>query len=82
LQYAQLISEKHRLSIRKRVAFRRAIKERLSSKKSRNKRYKIKISGRLGGAEIARSEKYKFGKIPLQTLRANIDYGFSEALTT
>ncbi len=43
---------------------------------------KVRCAGRLGGAEIARSEKFKYGKIPLQTFRANIDYGFAEALTT
>jgi len=80
---AQLIAENIAFQLEKRVAFRRAIKRAIQQAKNVGiKGIKIKVAGRLGGVEIARREKYKFGKIPLQTLRANIDYGFAEALTT
>jgi len=80
---AQLISENIAFQLEKRVAFRRAIKRAIEqSRLAGIKGIKVSCSGRLGGAEIARRENYKVGKIPLQTLRADIDYGFSEALTT
>lgn len=80
---AQLIAENIAFQLEKRVAFRRAIKRAIEQAKNAGaKGIKICVSGRLGGAEIARREKYKDGKIPLQTLRAIIDYGFAEALTT
>jgi small subunit ribosomal protein S3 len=80
---AQLIAENISFQLEKRVAFRRAIKRAIQQATNAGiKGIKVVISGRLGGAEIARREKYKVGKIPLQTLRANIDYGFAEALTT
>ena len=69
--------------LEKRVAFRRAMKRAMEQARAAGaKGIKIRCSGRLGGAEMARTEKYYEGKIPLQTLRADIDYGFSEALTT
>lgn len=80
---AQLVAENVAFQLEKRVAFRRAMKKAVSlSRSSGAGGIKIMCSGRLGGAEIARTEKYKEGKIPLHTLRANIDYGFAEALTT
>ena len=72
---AQLVAENIAQQLEKRVSFRRAMK-------SGAKGIKIKVSGRLGGADIARTEGYHEGSIPLQTLRANIDYGFAEAKTT
>ena len=69
--------------LEKRVSFRRAMKQSIGrSMKAGAKGIKMKLGGRLGGAEIARSESYHEGSIPLQTLRANIDYGFAEAHTT
>ena len=80
---AQLIAENVAFQLEKRVAFRRAMKKAVSQALSGGAGgIKIICSGRLGGAEIARSEKYKAGKIPLHTLRADIDYGFAEAFTT
>ena len=80
---AQLIAENIALQLEKRIAFRRALKKSVQTAKNDGcEGIKIKISGRLGGAEIARKESYKFGKVPLQTLRADIDYGFTEAHTT
>ncbi|MCK4993613.1 MAG: 30S ribosomal protein S3 [Candidatus Omnitrophica bacterium] len=80
---AQLVAENVAFQLEKRVAFRRAMKKAISlSRNSGAGGIKIMCSGRLGGAEIARTEKYKDGKVPLHTLRANIDYGFAEALTT
>jgi len=79
---AQLIAENIAFQLEKRVAFRRAMKRAMQQAKNAGiKGMKASVAGRLGGAEIARSEKYKYGKIPLQTLRADIDYGFAEALT-
>ncbi|MDD5618410.1 MAG: 30S ribosomal protein S3 [Candidatus Omnitrophica bacterium] len=79
----QLIAENISFQLEKRVAFRRAIKRAIEQARLAGiKGIKVSCSGRLGGAEIARRENYKFGKIPLQTLRADIDYGFAEALTT
>ncbi len=80
---AQLVAENVAFQLEKRVAFRRAMKKAISLSRSAGAGgIKIMCSGRLGGAEIARTEKYKEGKVPLHTLRANIDYGFAEALTT
>jgi small subunit ribosomal protein S3 len=80
---AQLISENVALQLEKRVAYRRAIKRVVEQAMSSGAQgIRIVCSGRLGGAEMSRKETYKQGKIPLQTLRADIDYGFAEALTT
>lgn len=80
---AQLVAENVALQLIRRVAFRRAIKRSVSTAlKMGALGIKISCAGRLGGAEIARSEWYREGKVPLHTLRAYIDYGFAEALTT
>lgn len=80
---AQLVAESIAAQLEKRVAFRRAMKQSIGrAMKAGVKGIKIKVSGRLNGAEIARSESYHEGTIPLQTLRADIDYGFAEADTT
>ena len=80
---AQLVAEKIALAIERRVAFRRAMKQSIQkAMKLGAKGVKTACSGRLGGAEIARTEQYHEGTIPLQTLRADIDYGFAEADTT
>ncbi len=80
---AQLVSENVALQLEKRVAFRRAVKRAIEQTMSAGaKGVKISCAGRLGGAEMSRTETYKQGKIPLSTLRADIDYGFSESLTT
>ena len=80
---AQLVAENIAAQLEKRVSFRRAMKQCLGrAMKGGAKGIKTAVSGRLGGADIARSEGYHEGSIPLQTLRANIDYGFSEAKTT
>lgn len=80
---AQLVGENITLQIEKRVAFRRAIKRAIEQTMSAGaKGVKVMASGRLGGAEMSRVETYKQGKIPLSTLRADIDYGFAESLTT
>ncbi len=80
---AQLLAESIAAQIEKRVSFRRAMKQALGrAARSGVKGVKIMVSGRLDGAEIARSEHYQEGSIPLQTLRADIDYGFAEAHTT
>ncbi len=80
---AQLVAENVALQIVRRVAFRRAMKRSVSSAmRFGAKGIKICCSGRLGGAEMARTEWYKEGRIPLHTLRADIDYGFIEAKTT
>ena len=80
---AQLIAENIAAQLEKRTAFRRAMKGCISkAMKSGVKGLKTKVSGRLDGAEIARSESYHEGSIPLQTLRADIDYGTAEAHTT
>lgn len=79
---AQLVAENIALQLEKRVAFRRAMKKAIfNARKFGAKGIKIKVSGRLGGAEIARSEWYVEGSVPLHTLRADIDYGFAEAST-
>ncbi len=80
---SQLMAENIAAQLEKRISFRRAMKQTIQrSMKSGAKGVKIACSGRLGGAEIARTEQYHEGTIPLQTLRADIDYGFSEADTT
>jgi len=80
---AQLIAENIALQLEKRVAFRRAMKKGIfNALKFGAKGIKVRCSGRLGGAEIARNEWYGEGSVPLQTLRADIDYGFAEAHTT
>ena len=80
---AQLVSENVALQLEKRIAFRRAMKRAIEQALGAGaKGIKISASGRLGGAEIARTEGYRQGKLPLSTLRAEIDYGFSESLTT
>ena len=80
---AQLVAENIAQQLEKRVAFRRTMKNAMSRAMRLGVRgIKIKISGRIGGAEIARDESYHEGTIPLQTLRADIDYGFAEAATT
>ena len=80
---AQLVAEKIALDLENRVSFRRAMKGYIGrTMKSGAKGIKIKCGGRLGGAEFARSECYHEGTIPLQTIRADIDYGFAEANTT
>lgn len=80
---AQLVAENVALQLEKRVAFRRAVKRAIEQTMSAGaKGIKISCAGRLGGAEMSRTENYKQGKIPLSTLRADIDYGFAESLTT
>ena len=80
---AQLVAESIAQQLEKRVSFRRAMKMAIGrSMKLGAKGIKIQVSGRLGGAEIARREQYHEGTIPLQTLRADFDYGFAEANTT
>ena len=80
---AQLVAEKIALDLENRISFRRAMKQGIeNAKKAGVKGIKTNCSGRLGGAEIARSEHYVEGTVPLQTLRADIDYGFAEANTT
>jgi small subunit ribosomal protein S3 len=80
---AQLMSENIAAQLVKRISFRRAMKQTIQrAMKSGIKGVKIACAGRLGGAEIARTEQYREGTIPLQTLRADIDYGFAEADTT
>ncbi len=80
---AQLVAENIASQLEKRISFRRAMKQTMSrAMKLGAKGIKTGVSGRLGGAEIARREHYHEGTIPLQTLRADIDYGFAEANTT
>lgn len=80
---AQLVAENIAVQLENRISFRRAMKQSIGrAMKFGAKGIKIMCSGRLGGAEIARSETYHEGTIPLQTLRADIDYGFAEAATT
>ena len=80
---AQLVSESIALQLEKRVAFRRAMRKAVDSAlRFGCKGIKVRVSGRLNGAEIARSEWYLQGQLPLHTLRADIDYGFSQAYTT
>ena len=80
---AQLVAENIALQLENRVSFRRAMKSTMGrSMKAGAKGIKTSVSGRLGGADMARTEFYSEGTIPLQTLRADIDYGFAEANTT
>ena len=80
---AQLVAESVALQLEKRSSFRRTMKQAIGrAMRSGVKGVKMMVSGRLDGAEIARSEQYHEGSIPLQTLRADIDYGFAEAHTT
>ena len=80
---AQLVAESIAQQLEKRVSFRRAMKQAIGrTMKFGAKGIKTQCSGRLGGAEIARAESYHEGTIPLQTIRADIDYGFAEANTT
>ena len=78
-----LVAESIALQLEKRISYRRALKQAIGrAMKLGAKGIKCQVSGRVGGAEIARSETYKEGTIPLQTIRADIDYGFAEAKTT
>lgn len=80
---AQLVAENVALQLERRIAFRRAMKKSVSSSlKFGAKGIRITCSGRLGGAEMSRTEWYREGRVPLHTLRADIDYGFAEAKTT
>lgn len=80
---AQLVAENVAGALEKRIAFRRAMKQAVSrSMRMGAEGIKIMVAGRLGGTEIARTEWYSEGKVPLHTLRADIDYGFAEANTT
>ena len=80
---AQLVAENIALQLEKRVSVRRALKQSIGrTMKAGAKGIKAQVSGRVGGAEIARTEQYHEGTIPLQTIRADIDYGFAEAKTT
>lgn len=80
---AQIVAENVAQQLERRVSFRRAMKQTVSrTLRAGGEGIKIAISGRLGGAEIARTEWYAEGKVPLHTLRADIDYGFAEANTT
>lgn len=80
---AQLVAENIAQQLEKRISFRRALKQSIGrTMRAGAKGIKAQVSGRLGGAEIARSESYHEGTIPLQTIRADIDYGFAEAATT
>ena len=80
---AQLTAESIAQALERRISFRRAMKQAIGrTMKAGAKGIKVLVSGRLGGAEIARSEKYSEGNVPLHTLRADIDYGFAEADTT
>ena len=79
---AQLVAENVALQLERRVSFRRAMKKALQTAKDFGAEgIKIRCAGRLGGAELARVEMYHWGRVPLHTLRANIDYGFAEAKT-
>jgi len=80
---AQLVAENVGTQLERRIAFRRAMKKVMqSAQRSGAKGIKVAVSGRLGGAEMARTEWYLEGRVPLHTLRAKIDYGFAEAHTT
>jgi small subunit ribosomal protein S3 len=79
---AQLVAESVALQLERRIAFRRAMKKTVQQTMSMGaKGIRLQVSGRLGGADIARTESTRAGSVPLHTLRANIDYGFSEART-
>lgn len=80
---AQLVAENVALQLERRIAFRRAMKKSITSAlKFGAKGIRITCSGRLGGAEMSRTEWYREGRVPLHTLRADIEYGFAEAKTT
>jgi small subunit ribosomal protein S3 len=80
---AQLVAENVALQMARRVSFRRAMKRAIKTAMDMGvDGIKVRVSGRLGGAELARTEWYKEGRIPLHTLRANIEYGFAESATT
>ncbi len=80
---SQLVAENIAAQLERRISFRRAMKQAIGrTMKFGAKGIKVRVSGRLGGAEIARAEVYHEGTIPLQTIRADIDYGFAEADTT
>ena len=80
---AQLVAENIATQLERRIAFRRAMKKAMTtSMKFGAKGIRIECSGRLGGAEMSRREKYRAGRVPLHTLRADIEYGFAEAKTT
>jgi len=80
---AQLVSENDALQLERRVAFRRAMKEALArAMRMGAQGVRIQSAGRLGGSEIARTEWYREGRVPLHTLRADVNYGFAEAHTT
>ena len=80
---AQLVSENVALQLERRIAFRRAMKESVArATRMGAQGVKVRCSGRLGGAEIARTEWYREGRVPLHTLRADISYGVAEARTT
>lgn len=80
---AQLVAESIAQQLERRISFRRAMKQAMGrTMKAGARGIKTQVSGRLGGAEIARTEHYHEGTIPLQTIRADIDYGFAEAKTT
>jgi small subunit ribosomal protein S3 len=80
---AQLVAESIALQLEKRVAFRRAMRKAVDSAlRFGCKGIKVRVAGRLNGAEIARKEWYLQGRLPLQTLRADIDFGFAQAYTT
>ena len=80
---AQLVGEAIAMQLVKRVAFRRAMRKAVeSAQRFGAKGIKVRVAGRLGGAEIARAEWYLEGQLPLHTLRADVDYGFAEARTT
>ncbi|MCS7064617.1 MAG: 30S ribosomal protein S3 [Methylacidiphilales bacterium] len=79
---AQLVAENIAMQIERRISHRRAMKKAVQSAQEAGAiGIRVKVSGRLGGAEIARSEQYLEGKVPLHTLRADVDYGFAEANT-
>ncbi len=80
---AQLVAESIAMQLEKRVAFRRAMRRAVeSAQRFGAKGVRVRVAGRLGGAEIARSEWYLEGRVPLHTLRADVDFGFTEARTT
>jgi small subunit ribosomal protein S3 len=80
---AQLVSESIAMQLEKRVAFRRAMRRAVeSAQRFGAKGIRVRVAGRLGGAEIARSEWYLEGRVPLHTLRADVEFGFTEARTT
>jgi small subunit ribosomal protein S3 len=80
---AQLVAESVALQMSRRVSFRRAMKRAIKIAMDQGvEGIKVRVAGRLGGSELARTEWYKEGKIPLHTLRANVEYGFAEAATT